>query len=417
MMAYLLWIRHIVVKHRQRVLQAIFGIFLLTSTVGSASRADAQKETREIMDGVFDAIAYLLPLSVREASVSSEWDRELIDSKLAVLRNSSAALVAHTADRTPEFRFLARSFDETVREIDASFREEWPTYAFFSLMELTQHCVACHSQQPSKARTEFSQRLLSRVNIDTLDATELAQLYVATRQFDAAMSIMEHKLLAKDQDAIDLDSAGLPINYLAIALGVAEAPERADHLLQQFQARPDAPYYLQQRVAHWRERLAVLQPQLVAAPDLKTARELFDGATASLRGGRDRMAAVDDLVITSILRRFIALQKKASGPAVAEAYYLLGVISLRTLEPRYSVPELEVLFASAIKANPGGPFAKPAYLILEEFGYVRGVQLARAGKPSKLIDMTELRHLIEPQGAAAKHGVQPVLPTALDGGH
>ncbi|MSR13197.1 MAG: hypothetical protein EXR86_01230 [Gammaproteobacteria bacterium] len=73
---------------------------------------------------MFEAIAYLLPLSVGEVGVSSEWDRELIDGKLAVLRRSSAALVVHTAKRSPEFRYLARSFDETVHDIDESFKEE-----------------------------------------------------------------------------------------------------------------------------------------------------------------------------------------------------------------------------------------------------------------------------------------------------
>jgi hypothetical protein len=378
-------------KHRAAA--TLWGVIAILFATCFAIPATAEVETRKIMDGVFDALAYLLPLSVRDSGVSSDWDRELIDSKLAVLRESSAALVAHTSDRAPEFRFLARSFDETVREIDASFTEEWPSYAFFSLMELTQHCVACHSQQPGTARTEFSQRLLARVNTDAFDATEFAQLYVATRQFDSALSTLERKLLTPDEDPIDLDFAGIPVDYLAIALGVAEAPERADQLLRQFGQRVDAPYYLKQRLAHWRERLAAVRPALSAPPRLETARELFDVAAASQRGGRDRMATVDDLVATSILRRFIALQKQATGPAVAEAYYLLGVISLRTMEPKYSVPEMEFLFASAIKAEPGGPFAKPSYLLLEEFGYVQDVHLARARKPNKLIDMPELRRM------------------------
>lgn len=75
-------------------------------------------------------------------------------------------------------------------------------------MKMTQHCVACYSQLQSSPRNEFSQRLLRRVNTDIFDSTELAQLYVATRQFDAALSAFEHKLLAPSEDAIDLDRAG-----------------------------------------------------------------------------------------------------------------------------------------------------------------------------------------------------------------
>ena len=377
----------------------IVGVLAGISTPGFAERAAPGEESRQIMHSVFDAIAYLLPLSVRDTATSSEWDRELIDSKLAVLRHSSTALVAHAADQTPEFSLLAKSFDATVHEIDASFKEEWPSYAYFSLMELTQHCVACHSQQTSVARGDFSQRLLARVNTDTFDDSELAQLYVATRQFDTALTTLERKLLAPTQDAIDLDIAGIPLDYLSLALGVAAAPARADKLLHQFEQRADAPYYLKLRVAHWRARLRVLTPTLSSAPNLDFARQLFTTATSEFRGTADRSAAIDDLVVISILRRYIAAQAQATGPAVAEAYYLLGIIALRTMEPKYSVPEMEILFASAIKADPRGPFAEPSYVLLEEFGYVRDVPLARVEATSKLIDMRELRRLSEPRKA------------------
>ncbi len=379
-------------KHRYRS-YVLASVLAGSWFFGFANRATAGEDTRQIMHGVFDAIAYLLPLSVRDPATSSAWDRELIDSKLAVLRKSSAALVAHTADKTPEFRFLAQSFDASVKDIDTSFKEEWPSYAYFSLMELTQHCVACHSQQKSAARDEFSQRLLARVNTETFDESELAQLYVATRQFDAALSTLEHKLLAPTQDAIDLDLAGIPLDYLSLALGAAAAPARADRLLHQFEQRPDAPYYLKQRFAHWRTRLHALTPDLSAAPQLDHARELFTAATREFRGTRDRSAAIDDLVVSSILRRFIAVHAPPTGPAVAEAYHLLGLVALRTLEAKYSVPEMEILFASAIKADPHGPFAQPSYVLLEEFGYVRDVPLARAKEASKLIDMQALKGL------------------------
>ena len=122
------------IRRGQRM-QRIIGRTLAGSALGIslalavAPAPRAEPATRDIMHGVFDAIAYLLPLSVRDAESTSEWDRELIDGKLEVLRESSAALVAHTKKQTPEFAFLARSFDETVHDIDASFREEWPSYA------------------------------------------------------------------------------------------------------------------------------------------------------------------------------------------------------------------------------------------------------------------------------------------------
>lgn len=371
---------------------------VIFACLGASPIAQADEATRSLMDQVFDAIAFLLPLSVRDADTSSTWDRELIDQKLTVLRQSATALATHTEARGPEFGLLARSFEETVTDIDSSFREEWPTYAYFSLMELTQHCVACHAQQPAEVREEFSQRLLARINTDLFDDSELAQLYVATRQFEAAERALAHKLLDPGQDAIDLDIAGVTLDYLQLAIGVTHTPDRAAVVFEKFAKRADTPLYLRERMNYWRSCLATLAPELTSPPTLTRGRALFAHASEGFRGTRDRGPAVDDLVAATVLRRFIDAQAKATGPEVAEAYYLLGVIALRTLEPRYSVPEMEILFASAIEADPHGPWARPAFLLLEEFGFIRDVPLARVDteETSRLLDMAALQKLSTP---------------------
>lgn len=91
-------------------------LFMLNGVVIAAPATD----TQSIMHQVFDAIAYLLPLSVRDSEYKSEWDKELINEKLKVLTDASNARVENQ-----EFRFLARSFHDTVKDIDNSFRDEW----------------------------------------------------------------------------------------------------------------------------------------------------------------------------------------------------------------------------------------------------------------------------------------------------
>lgn len=360
--------------------------------VVAAEAGDAA--TREVMHKVFDAIAYLLPLSVRDAEQASSWDRELIDAKLATLGAASDALVAHAKGKDEEFRYLARSFDETSREIVSSFRETWPSYAYFSLMELTQHCVACHSRLPSDAQAAFGQRLMSRIDTADFDSSELAQLYVATRQFDAAEKVLERKLLSPKEDAIDLDNAGVLLDYLNLALVVRHDSERAKALLGKFAARPDVPHYLADRIDAWQASLTALAPVLKGEPLLAKAHELFETADSLTRAPRGRERAIHDLIAASLLQRYIAAQPVATGEGVADAYFMLGIIALRTTEPKYSVPEMEGLFASAIRAAPKGPHAREAYDLLEEFGYWRDLHLARAGDDSSIIDMNALRKLV-----------------------
>ena len=378
-----------------RLTIVLLGAFLVCGN-GTAAAADETGDatTREVMHRVFDAIAYLLPLSVRDASQATSWDRELIDTKLATLQQASGALVAHAKGKDDEFRYLARSFDETTRDIANSFRETWPSYAYFSLMELTQHCVACHSRLPSDAQSAFGQRLMARVDPADFDPSELAQLYVATRQFDAAEAVLERKLLGPKEDAIDLDTAGVLLDYLDLTLVVRQDTARASALLKKFAARPDTPHYLRDRIAGWQENLKALAPVLNGAPSLAKAHELFVTADGLTRAPRGRERAIHDLVAASQLQRYIAANPRATGEDIADAYYMLGIIALRTIEPKYSVPEMELLFASAIRAAPQGPHAHEAYNLLEEFGYWRDLHLARAGDDSSIIDMNELRKLV-----------------------
>jgi hypothetical protein len=351
-------------------------------------------ETREIMHKVYAAIAYLLPLSVRGGDQASGWDKELIDKNLQALADASATLVKHAKGKDAEFRFLARSFDDTVKDIDKSFREQWPAFAYYSLMELTQHCVACHSRLPSQAQTEFGQRLMARMDTAQFEPLELAQLFVATRQFDAAMSTYEKKLMNPQEAAIDLDYGGVLLQYLDLAVAVEGDLARPREVLQRFAARPDSPLYLRRRIALWTDAMQKLAPKLKSPPQLAEARELFHTADGMTRAPNGRERAVHDLVAASILHRYVDQHPERTGADIAEAYYMLGVITLRTMEPKYSVPEMELLFAAAVRAAPKGPFAEESYALLEEYGYVHDVHLAAAGDKNLFIDMKGLRAMM-----------------------
>ena len=58
-----------------------------------------------------------------------------------------------------------------------------------------------------------------------------------------------------------------------------------------------------------------------------------------------------------------------AGPgdtAVAEAYYLLGVIEARSVDSWW-VPQTELHLEAAIRTDPHGPYAEKAYAMLEEY--------------------------------------------------
>ena len=375
--------------------KSLVPLMLLLAGLWCAPRAQAA-ETAELMQEVFDAIAYLLPLSLRDPALGGQWDRELVEQKLTVLEQATAGLVAHTRAEDPVSRDLARAFDTNTRDIAQAFREQWPGYAWFSLMGLTQHCAACHARLPAKDAGNFGQRLLARIDTRTFDESEVAHLLVATRDFDAALGTLERKLMKETSSPIELDDAGVLVDYLDVALVVRQDPKRADALLERFQGRADLPFYLAQRIAAWRASLTRYGGLLTGPASLSEARELFLAADGLTRAPRGKARAIHDLIAASILQRVIHGTPPPEGEALAEAWYMLGVIALRTTEPRYSVPDMELNLAAAVRAAPHGPYAREAFALIEEFGYWKDRPLSRAGTEQTLIDMAALRRLLAP---------------------
>ena len=364
-------------------------VVLMLSTVMQS--AVAAEQTASIMHKVYDAIAYLLPLSVRDADLKTEWDKELIEEKLQILTAASGTLVKHADEEDAEFRLLARSFDRLVQDINVSFRAQWPDYAYYSLMELTDHCVACHSRLPSQSQDLFGQRLMARVKADSIEPESRSLLFIATRQFDAALALFEQQLADPSIDPIEADYRGIMLRYLRLAISTGGSNERVIKFIDTYAARPDLPYYLAHRLQHWRAALTTLAPSMDAAPDLASARRIFDQATALTLAPNNRLRAVEDLVAARIMRTYLQAHPKASATERGEIYYKLGVVALRTSEPEPAVPELEMLMAAAIQSDPHGPYAKDAYGILEEYGYVHDEHLAKQTESRVMIDMAALK--------------------------
>ncbi len=378
---------------------------MLTSAAAlclAASLLPAGAAPVDVMHRVYNSVAYLLPLSVRDPEYASEWDQELIAENLKTLRESSQALLAHAAQQDLEFGLLARSFERTVDDLTTAFSDRWPAYAYFSMMDLTQYCAACHSRLPSDAQAVFGQKLLARMDLRALDDDELARLYVALRQFRRAEGKLEERLLDPALHPIDADLDGTYVQFLDVSLDAGGSFERAAKVLNKVASRPDLPYYLGQRLKAWQNAIAEVDDALAKPPALLDARAWFDKATVIGHAPADSTRAVYDLTAAQILQRLLdqgMLQQRDK----AEAYYMLGVIKLRTTERRPAVPEMELLMEAAIRTAPGSSYARYGFAVLEEFGYTGQGHLAsqqiEEGQ-GDFIDMAELRKLIELEAAA-----------------
>lgn len=382
----------------------VFVSAITLAVVVTVRAAEAQEDAgspRKIMRESYEAIAYLLPLSVRSYAEDTTYDGELVDAALERLASAGAALTAHAKGEDTEFRLLARSFDRTVEDTELALKGGLPSYAYYLMMDITQYCTACHAKTPADTGPMFSQKLLARMDTRVFERDELARLYVALRQFDRAQTAFERLLLDPETHPIDADLEGLIIEYLTLSLTSEPDFRRADGFLRRYADRRDMPFYLSRRIDEWREEMRKLEASLEKPATLAEARALFDAAAEKKRVPYDRAGAVQDVVAARKLRELVNADALTDPAERQEAYYMLGLIHLRTLEPRPAVPEMELLLEAAIRAKPDGFFAPEAYALLEEYGYVEDDLLAyeaRAtgvGGRAPVIDMAELRQLID----------------------
>ena len=87
----------------------------------SFSGLSVERSKAVIMHDVFEALSYLLPLSLTEEDNYASWDREEINQNLKMLQSAAEALKDHSADEPPEFNYLARSFEELPDRVASSF--------------------------------------------------------------------------------------------------------------------------------------------------------------------------------------------------------------------------------------------------------------------------------------------------------
>lgn len=373
----------------------VAGTLLADTKQNDVAVDDSAQPLKSIMADVLDSTAYLMSRSF----YSSVWDSfqgdELAQEKLETLVKSAEAMDQHADLTELERRYLSRSFSDTVALAKESFEADAGAWAWYAMLDLTEHCAACHTLIPGRANLAIGDRLVENVDIDSLERYQGAQLYAAVRQFDKALSVLEAEFLDSTVKPTQSELSGAFFEYLNIIISTDKDYARATKTFDGVLARDDVPYYLRRRIEVWRMSLSTLSQEANRAVTPVAAQGLYDRATElnAIPGMGD--GAVLDLAAAAIYRDYIASKDDVPKGELAKAYFTLALIELRNTRVRIAVPEMELLLQATIQADPSGPLARPAYSLLEEFG----VNAENEGvyplttRPS-LIDLTALREMI-----------------------
>ncbi len=377
-----------------RTLAAVLALAVSAPVALAAADADETARLRETMHQVFEAISQLLPVSLDDARFESAAEKPKIEGWLKTLAAAAGDVEQHTGARDPGFGQISRSLTRDIAEIRQRYALGRYPEAQFYISQLTENCVACHSRLPKARDFPLAQKLTDQPGLKALEPRERARLFVATRQFDAALALWEERMADPKVQPAELDLDGELISYMVVSVRVQRDYARPKAALEKLEARPDMPRYLKMDLQAWIRELGELAGSAKAEPTLALAREQFAKGRAMSLFPADRASLVYDLSASSLLHRLVA-RHQSSKAELGEAYYLLGAIDAR-LEQGTWVSETEQHLESSIRTDPGGPFADKAYAELEEYTVLAyGGASGESVPPDVEARLAELRKLVD----------------------
>lgn len=334
---------------------------------GVATGADTERAaTRQTMNRIFEAVRYVLPLSVddtrfREAAVAPE-----IHRSLRLLTDNANVLAAHGVDADPGFEYLGASLAEYAFEADRRYAAGQFDSAKFFVQRLTDFCVACHSRLPTEGDSLLTQGFVTESQLAKLPPQQRAALQVATRQFEAALHTYEQLFADRTVHPAELVHGPLT-DYLIVSIRVRRDVERPIPVLNAFAARPDLWRNLRADIEHWSTALNAVREQATQAASLDRGRQLVDQANRRASFPADRQALIYHILASGMLHRVLEAHYGDGGDTleVAEAYYLLGLTELR-IGRDFWLSQAQHYLETAIRLAPQTPFAQRAYALLEE---------------------------------------------------
>lgn len=322
--------------------------------------------TQAIMDSIFEPLSETLALSFEQEAFSRAANRTRVQAQLDKLAANVGHLEEHAQSQDRTFEFVAKSLGRDARRLASWYRKGRFDEARFTLHNMTDNCIACHSSLPQTKAFPRAARFLQRIDISKLHPIERATLQVTTRQFDDALTSYESLFDDKKNDPALAVSLGAMSDYLKLCIDVKSDFRRPQALLQRMRNRPTTPLHVRMQLDKWIAALRDFDVRavLTSSKPVETAHKVLNDARAMMEFPRDRDALVHFVTAEAILARYIHSHPDR-GNAVGEAYYMRGIAE-NLLEHSFWLSRSEFYFESAIRLAPAADFAPKAYAMLTE---------------------------------------------------
>lgn len=323
--------------------------------------APPDKEPREIMGQIFEAIRVLLPMSANLKQLEDPANRESVRPSLLQIAKSADEIMKHGRYQQQSVQFLSRSLGKNAREALNAYDLGWYEATQFHIQKMPEHCIACHSRLPSGDSPRAAD-FVRGPELNAMGPASRGAMQVATRRFEDAFVTFEALFQnPRQHPAMMLKPLR---DYLTVAIRVKNDFGRAIHTLDTFVQRPDVWRVLRADVYDWIAALREIRATPLPENHLAAARSLIEKAHPSNYHPRTRRALIYFISASSHLHRYLDANP-TDKRHISEAYYLLGLTEFRIARD-YWLSLADFYLETAIRTAPEGPSAYAAYDLLEE---------------------------------------------------
>ncbi len=359
----------------------------------SGQTKQARAEWTAGMKRMAATLESLMPYAFSREEFSNPRNEHKVNQLIRSFAKNVKGVSRHAGEKLlggdPIVKFAIDRLQTNANEAELAYREGHVEFARNVLRESMGLCFSCHTASEFGPQNHFSRiKLASDFRIYP---TERANFYVATRQFNRAIDVLESVLKTPGQ-MMDSPHEQLQAlrKYLALEVRVKKDPARAASLVESFLTQKNLPYFVASDAETWLRSLRQWQHEKPS----ENSRALFTIARRLVQQGRELQAGdsyqggyVDFLRASALLHE--SLRTSKSPIQKAKIYQLLGTsYSILASNGMWDLPEF--YFEACVRSAPKTVVAKVCYRDFE-----RAVVLGYSGSAGIFVPKEEQARMNE----------------------
>jgi hypothetical protein len=344
----------------------------LALTLGCQITQKKSKETSwsEQMLSLQESVQNLAPYFFSENQFSKPKNERVIKANLLslseVVHNISPEKQLAMRDADPSLKFAVQELQNNVDQALTGFQNGHKEYSRNVLKLVLNQCFYCHTRNQFGPQLQFQPLADSKVK--TLSPVERADLYVAFRNYDAALKDLKAFISNPSSEEFDFQLDKAVRRYLAIAVRVKKDPKQAIEAINLLLKRENVPTYLREDSMQWKNAILSWQRERPSRnkDKLVKAKLLINGGAKLTEYPRDSAAQIYFLRASALLHDY--MQAPRDQKEAAEAMFLLG-LTYSNLEEYGSSFLSEFYYEACIQQMPRSPLAEKCYKAFEKSVY------------------------------------------------